>query len=101
MQLWLIPILPLAGFVLNGVFGKRLSKTVVNLIACGSLLLSFLWVLKTLNALGVFSGGNALEQAYKEQYFTWIQSGMLSIGIDFAVDRLTAVMLMIVTGVGF
>jgi len=100
-QLWLIPLLPLAGFVLNGVFGKRLSKAVVNLIACGSVLLSFLWVLKTLSALGVFSGGNALEEAYTEHYFTWIQSGMLNIGIDFAVDRLTAVMLMIVTGVGF
>jgi NADH-quinone oxidoreductase subunit L len=48
MQLWLIPILPLAGFVLNGVLGRRLSKSAVNAIAVGSVLLSFLWVLKTL-----------------------------------------------------
>jgi NADH-quinone oxidoreductase subunit L len=101
MQLWLIPLLPFAGFALNGLFSRRLSKSAVNVIACGSVLLSFLWVLKTLSALGVFSGGNALEQAYREHYFTWIQSGMLNIGVDFAVDRLTAVMLMIVTGVGF
>ena len=33
-------------------------------------------------------------------YYTWIQSGTLNIGVDFAVDRLTAVMLLIVTGVG-
>jgi NADH-quinone oxidoreductase subunit L len=58
-------------------------------------------VLKALDALQVFSGGNALEQAYREHYFTWIQSGLLNIGVDFAIDRLTAVMLMIVTGVGF
>ena len=100
MQLWLIPLLPLLGFALNGIFGKKLSKPVVNAIACGSVLLSFVWVLKTLSALGVFSGGNALEEAYKESYFTWIQSGMLNISVDFAVDRLTAVMLLIVTGIG-
>ncbi len=101
MQLWLIPILPLAGFVLNGVLGRRLSKSAVNAIAVGSVLLSFLWVLKTLSGLGVFGGGNPLETPYVEHYFTWIQSGLLNISIDFAVDRLTTVMLLIVTGVGF
>jgi NADH-quinone oxidoreductase subunit L len=98
MQLWLIPIFPLAGFVLNGVFGRRLSKTGVNIIAVGSVLLSFLWVVKTLIALNAFSGG--LTEAYPEHYYTWIQSGTFSIGVDFAVDRLTAVWLGIVTGVG-
>src|SRR4051812_28297839 len=101
MQLWLIPILPLAGFVLNGVLGRRLSKSAINAIAVGSVLLSLLWVLKTLSTLGVFSGGNPLEAAYVERYFTWIQSGSLNISVDFAIDRLTAVMLLIVTGVGF
>src|SRR5215472_8217744 len=98
MQLWLIPILPLAGFALNGLLGRRFSKAIVNTIAVGSVLLSFLWVLKTLSALGVFSGG--LEEAYPEHYYTWIQSGVFSINVDFAIDRLTAVWLMIVTGVG-
>ena len=97
-QLWLIPILPLLGFLLNGMFGKRLAKPVINAIAVGSVLLSFLWVLKTLSGLGAFTGG--LEQTYKEHYYTWIQSGALNIGVDFAIDRLTAVMLMVVTGVG-
>src|SRR5512140_2245664 len=97
-QLWLIPILPLLGFLLNGLFGKRLSKPVINAIAVGSVLLSFVWVVKTLSALGAFSGG--LEETYKEHYYTWIQSGMLNISVDFAIDRLTAVMLMVVTGVG-
>src|SRR5512140_148682 len=97
-QLWLIPILPLLGFLLNGLFGKRLAKPVINAIAVGSVLLSFLWVVKTLNALGAFSGG--LEQTYKEHYYTWIQSGALNISVDFAIDRLTAVFLLVVTGVG-
>jgi NADH-quinone oxidoreductase subunit L len=98
MQLWLIPILPLLGFVLNGLFGRRLSKPAVNAIAIGSVVLSFAWAFTRLNALGAFSGG--LDKPYIEHYFTWIQSGSLSIGADFAVDRLTAVMLMIVTGIG-
>ena len=41
-----------------------------------------------------------IETKYVEHYFTWIQSGSLNIGVDFAVDRLTAIMLMVVTGVG-
>ena len=94
MQLWLIPILPLAGFLINGLFGRRFSKAFVNTIAIGSVVLSFLWVLKTLSAL------MPLNTAYVEHYFTWIQSGTLNIGCDFAVDRLTAVMLLIVTGIG-
>jgi NADH-quinone oxidoreductase subunit L len=98
MLLWLIPILPLLGFAVNGLLGRRLSKAVINTVAVGSVLLSFLWVLKTLNALGAFSGG--LEKTYFEHYYTWIQSGPLNISVDFAVDRLTAIWLMIVTGVG-
>ena len=93
MQLWLIPILPLAGFLINGLFGRRFSKGVINAIAIGSVALSFAWVLKTLLALD-------LNQPYTERYFTWIQSGTLQINCEFTIDKLTAVMLLIVTGVG-
>ncbi|MEX2261050.1 MAG: NADH-quinone oxidoreductase subunit L [Bryobacteraceae bacterium] len=94
MHLWLIPALPLAGFLANGIFGRRASKGMVNAVAIGSVLLSFAWVVKTLLALA------PLDAPHVETYFTWIQSGNLSIGMDFAVDRLTAVMLLVVTGVG-
>src|SRR6266478_2030076 len=94
MYLWLIPIFPLIGFLLNGLFGGRMSQPLINAIAIGSVALSFAWVVKTLLGLG------SLETKYVENYFTWIQSGAVQIGVDFAVDRLTAVMLMVVTGVG-
>jgi NADH-quinone oxidoreductase subunit L len=94
MQLWLIPVFPLLGFLLNGILGRRFSKAAVNSIAIGSVLLSFAWVLKTLFSLG------DLSMAHTEQYFTWIQSGSLNVGFDFTVDRLTAIMLLVVTGVG-
>ena len=93
-QLWLIPLFPLLGFLLNGVLGRRASRGIVNALAIGSVLASFLWSLKVLGALW------PLEQSHLEQYFTWIQAGDVRIGYDLAVDRLTAVMLMVVTGVG-
>src|SRR6202041_853346 len=94
MNLWLIPIFPLLGFLANGLFGRRIPKALINTFAVGSVALSFAWVIKTLLGL------SPLETKYIEHYFTWIQSGMLNIGVDFAVDRLTAIMLMVVTGVG-
>src|SRR6516164_1920411 len=94
MQLWLIPTLPLAGFLINGIFGRRFSKGLVNTVAIGSVVLSFLWVMKTILAMG------DLNTPHMEHYFTWIQSGALNVGCDFLVDRLTIVMLLVVTGIG-
>ena len=94
MNLWLIPIFPLVGFLINGIFGRKLPKSVVNLVAIGSVLLSFAWVLKTI------SGLYPIDQPLVEKYFTWIASGSLNIGFDLMVDRLNAVMLMVITGVG-
>ena len=71
MALWLIPILPFIGFLVNGLFGRRMPKAAINLFAIGSVALSFAWAVKTLLGLG------ALETKYVEHYFTWIQSGNL------------------------
>src|ERR1700677_3509082 len=94
MQLWLIPLLPPAAFLINGIFGRKFSKSLVNVFAIGSVALAFAWVVKTLLGLG------DLNTPYTEHYFTWIQSGILTVNCDFTVDRLTAVMLLIVTGIG-
>ncbi len=94
MTLWLIPFFPLLGFLINGLFGRRLSKPVTNLVAIGSVALSFLYVLFVLARLW------PLDTVFSQHYFDWIQSGFLQIGFDMMVDRLTAMMLLIVTGVG-
>jgi len=94
MHLWLIPLFPLLGFLVNGLLGKRFSRTLVNVFGVGSVALSFLYAVFVLAQL------LPLQTAYSEHYFTWIQSGFLHVGFDFAVDRLTSVMLMVVTGVG-
>jgi NADH-quinone oxidoreductase subunit L len=93
-HLWLIPALPLAGFLINGLAGRRMPKSAINVIAIGTVLLSFLWVLKTITGL------MPLDKAHTETYSNWISSGKLTIPFEFAIDRLTAVMLLIVTGIG-
>ncbi len=93
-NLWLIPAFPFAGFLANGIFGRRLPKMATNFIAVGSVLLAFAWALKTIFTLG------DLNAPYVEHYFTWIRSGEFHVDYEFMVDRLTAIMLLIVTGIG-
>lgn len=94
MTLWLIPFFPLLGFLITAMFGKRLSKPAVNLLACGSVAISFLYVAFSLYRF------YPLDAPVVEHNFTWLQSGFLQIGFDLVADRLTAIMLLIVTGVG-
>jgi NADH-quinone oxidoreductase subunit L len=93
-HLWLIPALPLLGFLINGLLGRRLPKAVIHTVAVGTVALAFVWVLKTVIAL------QPLVAPHVERYFDWIRVGDLRIGFDLAADRLTAVMLLVVTGVG-
>ena len=95
-NLWLIPAFPFLGFLLNGLFGRKLPKSVINLIAVGSVVLSFAWVLK------VFHDRRRSRRAtpVTEHYFTWIKSGEFNVGWDFTVDKLTMIMLFVVTGIG-
>ncbi len=94
LSLWLILAFPLLGAIVNGTIGRRLSKGLIGTIAIAACGASFLWVVKTLLAL------DQLENAHIERYFTWIASGDLNIGFDLSVDRLSSVMLLVVTGVG-
>jgi NADH-quinone oxidoreductase subunit L len=94
MNLWLIPLCPLIGFLLSGLLGKRLPKQLVNIICVGSVAVSFALVLLLLSKI------YPVDTPVTEHDFTWIQSGALKIGFDLSVDRLTAVMLLVVTGVG-
>ncbi len=93
-NLWLIPAFPFAGFLINGIIGRRLPKIATNIIAVGSVLLAFAWALKAIFALG------DLNTPYVEHYFTWIRSGEFHVDYEFVLDRLTAIMLLIVTGIG-
>src|SRR5512147_2814008 len=96
--LWLIPMLPLAGAALNGLLGKRLPKAAVSLIACGASGAAFL-----ASSAAVFDLLNRTpeERHVLNSLFTWIASGDFVARAEFLLDPLSAVMLLVVTGVGF
>ncbi len=93
--LWLIPLLPLAGFVLNGLLGARLPRGVVSLIGCGTVALSFLLSLACFNQLAAMPEHH---RAYLNVVATWIAP--LGLSWSFLLDPLSAVMILVVTGVG-
>jgi NADH-quinone oxidoreductase subunit L len=94
-NLWIIPLLPFLGFLANGIFGRKFPKAVVNAIAVLSVVFSFAKVVAV-----YLSAGDLAANPIHEHYFTWIQSGAFNVGWDFGVDKLTMIMLMIVTGIG-
>ena len=96
LHLWLIPLLPLAGFLLNGLLGRRLPRPVVTAIALLAPLGSLLVVLA---ATGFSLQPNVLPHV--ETYGHWIDAGTLHIDFSFVLDQLSLVMLLVVTGVGF
>ncbi len=96
--LWLIPLPALLGSVVNGVFGRYLSKGLVTVAACGSAGLSF--VLSLVAVLDLLSRSED-DRVVTQFFFTWIESGDFIAKAEFLFDPLSAVMLLVVTGVGF
>ena len=93
---WLIPVLPLAGFVLNGLFGNKLPKSLVGIVGSGTILASFII------SVGIFLGvKNGPLVQHTIEYFTFIEVGFLRIPFEFLIDPLSAMMLLVITGVGF
>jgi NADH-quinone oxidoreductase subunit L len=95
LHLWLIPLLPFAGFLINGLLGRRLPNPIVSLIALLATGAPFVLVL---NIAAHFS---SLSLPYTEQVGTWIQAGAFRADFGFSLDQLTLIMLLVVTGVGF
>ncbi len=96
--LWLIPLVPLAGSAVNGLAGKRLPKSVVSLVACGAAGTSFVIALISFFDLLKFAPD---QRHVLKVYFTWIASGDFVAKAELLLDPLSAVMILIVTGVGF
>jgi NADH-quinone oxidoreductase subunit L len=91
---WLIPILPLIGFLITGLGRNVLSKSLTGIIASGTILAAF--------AICVFAflqvkNGNT----YVAHYFDLLRIENFKVGFDFKVDQLSSLFLLIITGVGF
>ena len=93
---WLIVLFPLIGFLINGLGRNILPKSVVGFIGSLTILLSFGL------SLGVFFELNSSEiKSFTVPLFDWISAGSLLVPFSFLVDPLSALMLLIVTGIGF
>jgi NADH-quinone oxidoreductase subunit L len=91
---WLVPLFPLIGFLINGLGRNYLSKSLAGIVGSGSVFISFVisvWIFFQVK------NGNT----HVAEYFSFIQSGSLSIPFAFQVDQLSSLFLLIITGVGF
>ena len=105
-QIWLIPLLPAVGALIQLLWGRKLSNRIVSWVSVGLPGLSFAW------AAGCF--GELLGQpghAFAKVMYSWLPAGAfhlsngsvgaLNVNVGFQFDPLSAVMMLVVTGVGF
>src|SRR5678815_2273796 len=97
-NLWLIPITPFLGFLLNGLIGKRAGKGFVTGVAfLASLGAAILGTTAVFQYLGAYHHG----ERHLNVVYQWFNSGGIGADIAFQLDPLSIVMLMVVTWVGF
>jgi NADH-quinone oxidoreductase subunit L len=103
LHLWLIPLLPFAGFLINGLLGKRLPKPLVTAVALLAPLAAFLVVLNAgfQQFVHVNPGFASPDSPYIETIGHWLNLGTLHVDFSFVLDQLSLVMLLVITGVGF
>ena len=95
LHLWLIPLIPLIGFLLNGIFGRKFPKALVSTIALVATAIPFAQV------VDIWFHFHGFSLPYIERLGTWFQTGVFRAGFDLQLDQLSMVMLLVVTGVGF
>jgi len=96
LSLWLIPALPLTGFVVSGLLGKRLGKSFVSAVGVGSAALATLAAYSRL--LPFFSGRHS---PVTETLAAWIAAGDFAVDLTLRLDPLSGLMVSFVTFVGF
>jgi len=89
---WLIPALPLAGFVLLLAFGRRMGEPIAGWF--GTLAIAAAFV----TALIVFAGlWNEPDHTFTQHLFTWIPAGSFQVGVGILLDPLSMVMVLFIT----
>ncbi len=94
--LWLIPVLPLIGFLINGLGRNTLSKGLVSFIGSGVILASFI-----ISVLLFFDLNGSAQKQFYVNLFDWISVGNLEIPFSLLYDPLSSIMLLVITGIGF
>ena len=94
-NLYLIPLLPFIGFLINGFFGKKTSHS-AGVIAASAVGLSFVLALIAFMEMLALP---AEARIINPQYYTWVAAGDLVVNIGMLLDPLSGVMILIITGV--
>src|SRR4051812_11639114 len=92
---YLVPLFPLIGFLINGIGWRVIPKAVGGVIGSVAILASFIV------SLGIFFEVKATGATTIVSLFDFIQSGKLYIPFAFQVDALSSLFLLIITGIGF
>jgi NADH-quinone oxidoreductase subunit L len=96
--LFLVPLFPLIGFLTNGLLLGRIPRPVISFVGCFSVGLSFALSIMLFFELKAFPAGfRIIEQVL----FSWVPSPPLQVNMGFLLDPLSAVMILVVSGVGF
>jgi NADH-quinone oxidoreductase subunit L len=95
LNTYILILLPLLGFLINGLFGKSLSKNIAGVIGSGVILGSF--IISCLYFFGLVNGAKPIDV----KVFDWISFGNIHIDFGILIDQLSAIWLMVVTGIGF
>ena len=105
---WLVPLLPLASSFIVLLFGRKLAKPVINVLACGSVFVSFLLSAGIFRELAQLPAAERLKEVV---LFTWLPSMPMVTGTGlpanfqvewgYLIDPLSTVMILVVSGVGF
>ena len=96
LLLWAVPLLPLFGFLINGLFGRRLNLAASGGVAATSVLLSFVCAV----GLFVYHLDMHSSQAISSTAFTWMSVGNFHINFALLLDHLSSVYMLVITGVG-
>lgn len=95
--IWLIPTLPLLGFVTLVVAGRKLGDPGAGVVAAGAVGASFLVAVKLYFDMLAMP---EKERVFTQTLFTWIPSGTFEVSIGFLADPLSVLMCLFVTGIG-
>src|ERR671924_1309571 len=97
---WIV-FLPLLGAIVNGLLGakiqKSLGKQAISFIACAPVVLAFGL---SLTAFVALTGLPAEQRFLIDRLYRWVDLGSLKVDMAFMVDPLSAVMILVVTGIG-
>ncbi|NOU11574.1 MAG: NADH-quinone oxidoreductase subunit L, partial [Nitrospira sp.] len=96
--LWLIPALPLAGFLLLALCGGLLSRQHIAWVGCGSVGAA---AVTTALVAAEFFRGFPTRESYQQTLWNWIDTSGMTVGISWHLDALSLLMVAVITGIGF